>query len=343
MKKYVLPNPSVDQKEADSIIFLTEQYNKLCESNALGKLGKKLGEIVPTLVKDTIFDLGMSISQQDLYKKIMDYVSSGFKDVQEIAAKYTLPRNTIIKKINSIVPENHITDPSEFCLVRSYDIAKLVSKFKDGGMLTALLEGGATGAFGFVGLVPNIVLCTFISFRAVQTIATFYGYDVQSSPSELVIASEVFANALSPSTCRDDELGDVVGKIMAFGEVAALKDAIAKPYAQMALEGGLPRLIVKLRALANGAARKGLEKAGQKGLEENMFKNVLTQIGKGLDKKTVGKLIPGLGAIIGAAFDMRQMKTVITFADIFYQKRFLLEKEHNIDVLIGPPHDVIDI
>lgn len=343
MKKYTLPIPSVDQKETDSIQYLTERYIKLCEPKPVVKLGKKLGKIVPTQIKNAFSDLGDTISQQELYKRIMEYIGTGFKDIQEIAAKYTLRRNSIIQKVNSIVPENDITDPAEFCLARSYDIATHVSKFKDSGMISGLIEGAVTGAFGFAGLIPNLVFCTFMCFRAVQTVATFYGYDVKNNPSEMAIASEVFANALSPATAQSDELGDVVFKIMAFGEVAALKDAVAKPYAKMAAEGGLAKLLVQLRALANGAARKGLEQAGQKGLEENMFKNVLKQIGKGLDKKTVGKMIPGLGAIIGAAFDLAQMKTVITFADIFYQKRFLLEKEHNIDLLIGPPHDVIDV
>lgn len=42
-----------------------------------------------------------------------------------------------------------------------------------------MIEGGGTGAFGFWGLPFNLVLSTFLYFRAVQSIAMFYGYDVK--------------------------------------------------------------------------------------------------------------------------------------------------------------------
>ena len=47
-------------------------------------------------------------------------------------------------------------------------------------------------------------------------------------------------------------------------------------------------------------------------------------------------MIPGLSAVIGAAFDISQMNTVISYADVFYNKRFLLEKEQRINALIYP-------
>ena len=47
-------------------------------------------------------------------------------------------------------------------------------------------------------------------------------------------------------------------------------------------------------------------------------------------------MIPGLSAIIGAAFDVSQMNTVISYADVFYNKRFLLEKEQRINALVYP-------
>ena len=74
-----------------------------------------------------------------------------------------------------------------------------------------------------------------------------------------------------------------------------------------------------MRALAN--------KAGQKGLEESLFKGVFEQIGKSLSKKALGKAVPVAGAVIGALFDTAQMNTVLVYADVFYNKRYLLEKE----------------
>jgi len=343
VKNYIFPTPVVDQKETDSIELLNARFKKLCEPKALAKLGKNIGKVIPSQVKDYFSDLGLSITEKEVYKKVLEYLGTGFKDIQEIASKYTLPRTSIIKRVNKVIPNNEITEPAEFCLARSYDIARLVSRFRDGGMLAGFVEGAATGALGFAGLIPNIALCTFISFRAVQTVATFYGYDVKNDPAEMVIATEVFTNALSPSTANSDEVGDTIAKIMAFAEIATVKELLAKPYAEMAAHGGIALLIVQLRALANASAKKGLEQAGKKGLEESLFKGVFRQIGKGLGKKSVGRMIPGISAAIGAAFDINQIKTVITYADVFYQKRFLLEKEQNISKLIPPPQDIIYI
>jgi len=61
----------------------------------------------------------------------------------------------------------------------------------------AFAEGGATGYFGFAGLPLNLVLSMFLYYRAVQSIAMFYGYDVKHDSAELVIAGEVFMSALS--------------------------------------------------------------------------------------------------------------------------------------------------
>ena len=46
-------------------------------------------------------------------------------------------------------------------------------------------------------------------------------------------------------------------------------------------------------------------------------------------------MIPVASAAISALIDTAQMKKVLDFADIFYQKRFILEKESRIQKLIG--------
>ena len=39
--------------------------------------------------------------------------------------------------------------------------------------------------------------------------------------------------------------------------------------------------------------------------------------------------------MIGALFDTAQMNTVLEYADVFYNKRYLFEKEARINTLIG--------
>lgn len=94
-----------------------------------------------------------------------------------------------------------------------------------------------------------------------------------------------------------------------------------------------------MRASANKAAKTALEKAGKKGLEENLFKGVFEQIGKKATKEAVGKSTFVVGAFVGAFFDVAQMNRVLEYADVFYNKRFLLEKEVRIKMLLMDEND----
>lgn len=69
----------------------------------------------------------------------------------------------------------------------------------------------------------SIVLSIFLYYRAVQSVAMFYGYDVKNDSAELVIASEVFINALSPSSSGSDEMSSIIGKVMLMTEITAVK------------------------------------------------------------------------------------------------------------------------
>ena len=46
--------------------------------------------------------------------------------------------------------------------------------------------------------------------------------------------------------------------------------------------------------------------------------------------KKGAKIAIGVGTIFSSLIDGKQMKTVLDYADIFYQKRFILEKEYRI-------------
>lgn len=54
---------------------------------------------------------------------------------------------------------------------------------------------------------------------------------------------------------------------------------------------------------------------------------------KKLTQKMINKSIPFVSAGIGAFLDTAQMKRVLEYADIFYQKRFIAEKESRILLL----------
>ena len=110
----------------------------------------------------------------------------------------------------------------------------------------------------------------------------------------------------------------------------------------MAEKNGVTLLLTQMRALAHGAAKKALEKAGKQGLERTAFSEVFEQIGKKLTQKSLSKAMPYVGAAIGATIDTAQMVQIIKYANVFYCKRFILEKESRISALVGVKTTVID-
>lgn len=328
--------PLVDAREWESLDTLSEKYNKLSSPSIVAKAGVKAAQVVPDSIKKIAQNVGQSISEQELFAQMMKIVATGFKVIEEQAVKFSISEVSTLKKMNQYSTNRTLTQIEEICLLRSYDIAKLISKYKGQDIFAAAIEGGGTGYLGFWGLPFNIVLSTFLYFRAVQSIAMFYGYNVKDDEAELAIASEVFINALSPaSDDMNNELAVVVGKVMIMGKAAVVKQAAGKSWAEMARRGGIPLLLTQMRALAHKSAQKALQTVGKSGLEKNLFAEAMEQIGRKLTLKSVGKMIPVASAAISALIDTAQMKKVLDFADIFYQKRFILEKESRIQKLIG--------
>lgn len=333
-KTFVVPVPIVDEKELEALDSLTQRYKKFIEPGHIAKLGEKVAEIIPESVKTLGSSIKLTVTEKNIYKQSMEVVLFGFKKIEEQAAKFTITEEQVIKNLNKIIGELQITNLEEVCLSRSYDLAKVVNKNKSKDLIAAIIEGGGTGVFGFWGLPFNLVLSTFLYYRAVQAIAMYYGYDVRNDSAELVIASEVFSKALSPiNNDINNETSNLIGKLMLMTQANIIKQTAGKTWTDMAARGGVTLLLTQMRALAHNTAQKALEKAGQKGLESCLFKDVFEQIGKKLTLKSIGKAVPYVSAVIGASIDTAQMSKVLEFADLFYQKRFIMEKEKRIAYL----------
>lgn len=332
-KNILLPSPIIDSKEDASIKILTERYEKLVKPGALAKTGKKIVKNIPEPIKNIGMAAKGAITEKELFAQCMKVAVEGFGILEKQAAKFTISESAIVKKVNDASKDVRITSLEEVCLARSYDISRLVNKYKTQDLGLALVEGGTTGYFGFAGLPFNLVLSTFLYYRAVQSIAMYYGYDIKNDHAELVIAGDVFMNALSPNSEGANEVAGIIGKIMLMTEITTVKQLSKKTWEEMAKHGGVTLLLCQMRALAYKTAQKALEKTGQKGLEESLFKGIFEQIGKKLSKKAVGKAVPVAGAVIGALFDTAQMNTVLEYADVFYNKRYLFEKEVRINTI----------
>lgn len=330
---YNKPNPILNTKELQEYNALSTRYEKLVEPSKVAKLAQKTGDLLPEKIKEIANNAGDALIENELYKKVMEFAGSGFKTLEEIGAKYSISQKDILAKYNKNY-ELDLISLEEICTLRSYDVAKVCHSVKDKNILMATIEGAGTGALGFKGLPLNIALSMFLYFRAVQLIAMIYGYDVKNSAAEMEIAGQVFVESLSPKKHDiNNEPVTIVGKIMVMGQVAVLKDIKAKGWQGMAEFGGIPLLLAQLRAMANKAAKNAIDKAGRKGIEHTVFDGALKQIGKKLTQDTVKKSLPYFSAILGGLIDTAQMKNVIEYADIFYQRRFIIEKEERVNML----------
>lgn len=340
-KNYSIPEQVVDVKEEQMLVALTDTYKKLIEPTQASKALKKVSDKIPESVKLAFGTTKEKVTEAEIFIKSLQTLAKAFQKLEQYASKVTLSEKQVVSLINDITPDNEITSLDEICLVRGYDISKLVNKLKLADISAAAIEGAATGAPGFIGLPFNLVLSTFLYYRAVQSIAMFYGYDVKNDPAELQIASEVFMDALSPKSNNDSDLSNTIAKVMLLTTATSVKQTVNKGWQKMAEKGGVHLLLTQMRALANNAAKRALEKAGKKGLEKTAFTEVFEQIGRRLTQKAIGKAIPYVGAVIGMGIDTAQMIKVTEFANVFYSKRFILEKELRINALVNGESEYI--
>jgi hypothetical protein len=313
----------------------------LTAPNPLKNAGKAIADAMPAPLKNFAGKAGgeardafRGLTEQQLINEAIKVVTDGFGDLEKYLANKSINENYVIGRINGGKQEQKISDLSQVCLLRAYDIAAITAKEELQHRGIALVEGAATGAPGLPGIPFDLALSMLAYFRAVQSVAMFYGYNVKSDPAELLIASDVFMCAMSPNAQGNKEK-EYVGKVLLFAEASMVRQTVKKGWEAMASKGGTCLAIAQVRALANKAAQKALEAAGKKGLEAGALKNVLELVGKNLSQKAVGKAVPVVGAVIGALFDTAQIGRVLEIAELFYRQRFILEKEERVGNLLN--------
>ena len=253
--EYILPEPIIDDRECEEIDSIAKRYEKMTSPGVLAKAGKKAGELAPAPIKEIAGKVGKAakdtfngLTEQELMAAAVKKAAEGFGELEKQAAKASVSKEHVIQCINAGKQEQKISDISEICLLRAYDIAAVTAKERPQHMGIAFVEGGGTGAAGFWGLPANLALSMLIYFRAVQSVAMFYGYDVKEDPAELVIASEVFQRTMSPST-KGNPATDYIGKVLVYAESAAVKQAAKKGWAAMIEKGGAALAIAQMLSL----------------------------------------------------------------------------------------------
>ena len=332
----IVPDVILDDKEEKSIEDLTKRYEKLIAPSAVGKLSNKMKDVVPDKVKNLLGDVGYVIQNADLYDKVIKAAADGFDIMMKNSAKVSISEKEVIKQINATMDGNRIFRLEEACFARGYDIAKLVNRFKTQNILVAFSEGGATGLLGLPGIPLNLATSVFFFYRSVQSVAMFYGYDVKNNADELEIATSVFMEAMDPQRGSGTEMGDMIAKVMTMSEALVVKQTVNQGWKAMAEHGGLTLLLTQIRALAHASAQKALAAAGKKGIEPKLFEGVLKALGKKFTQTAIEKAATPAAAAITALMDVSTMNKVIEYADIFYNKRFLAEKQIRLELCENP-------
>lgn len=344
--QYKLPEPILDKKELAALDDLNKQFEKMTTPNKavanVKSAAAHFGSSLPAPIKSRAVQTGGQIKniagnlvQAQLFNQVMNIFNESYSYLQDRLSKFTIINAQIVKHVSNKLDRMDLTTIQDFVLLRSYEISKIVGSIKVRNYSSGLVEGGATGALGFAGLPLNLALSNLLFFRVIQEVATYYGYDVKNDEAEMVIAGEVFAQSLKPTQkAANNELSENILKILTMAELQATKATAKKGWAAMIERGGIPLALAQIRALANKAAEKALVKAGGKGIEFGVFKTAFEQIGKRLSLNATGKAIPVIGAGTAALIDSYQMNKVFDYANIFYQKRFILEKKTRIQQLV---------
>jgi hypothetical protein len=338
MKRRTYPKPVLDPREEALIGALQKEFEAFTKpgviARGLTKVGNAVSRVVPQVLKSALSKAQSSASEWEMIQKALEIAEKGFHKLTQQASRMTVSKPGVIEKLAARGPA--ITTFEEVCLLRSYDIEAVIEDKTYQDMLLAAVEGAATGAFGFAGLPFNLALSFFLYFRAAQSVALHYGYDVKDDPRELQFAAEVTMQSLDPNFSGSG-LGGLIGKMMLAAEITALKQALGRQtYTEMAKRGGSALLYVQVRALANKAAKTALEKAGQEGIEAGIFKTLLAQLAKRMPKEAGKKGLPVIGAFLGGLSDAYLMSRILRGAKLIYHKRYLFEKEHRISLLKKP-------
>ncbi len=319
-------NPIVDEKELKLFDELTYKYRENSGSGVFSKITSRVVEAMPENVKDYGRYLKNNITKNDIYKKGRVIASDGFQILEEKTADYAVSRTEILKQLN-LNSQTKIENISQACLLRGYDVFKVVNSQKQQNITYAFVEGGATGVLGFGGIPFNLVLSTFLFYKAVQTIAMYYGYDVKNDSRELIISGLVFMNVLSEGE-TENETTLLINKFMAINCENGFSS----------VNGGdsyAIKLLNDIKFLAVEDVEINNTQKSRKTLEERSFKEIYEQIGKKLAKLVVGKSIPIFSFAVGAVFDSIQMEKILDYANTFYCKRFIVEKEKRIKALMN--------
>ena len=359
----LVPSPVLDERELASIDALTERYHALNEPGPVARGVAIAGLFVPNEVKDAWSRGRQRLSRatdahRDLYMQAIEVVGRGFDHLERQAAELSCSTSFILTRVNE-TSGRHLHHLEEICLLRSYEIASALEPYKRADRQIAFLEGCLTGLPGIAGIPANIALATLLGFRATQSVASFYGYDVKRDPAELALAGEVFIHSMEHHApagegdegARFEAATSPVERVLLISKGVAVKIGVKSGWKELAMRGGVAALMTEMRSIALRAAEEQMvltaekhairtaeeqaARVGAREIEQMVVRDALQQASKDATQKFVQRSIPLVSGAIGGYFDAKKVARALEVADIFYQKRFILEKETRIQNLLA--------
>jgi hypothetical protein len=241
------PDPVLDARELDLIPRLAAQYEKFVSPGVIARsLSTVLKKVPSTAIKitpDKLLKLASdaldAARETELIKMALSHASRGFGELTKQASRFTLSPDGVLRTFRA---DGHsVRNYDEVCAMRSYSIERSLSKRDWKDRCAAFVEGAATGAPGVFGIPFNLALSFLLYFRATQSTALYYGYDVRDDPRELQFASEVTLTSLEPDLNEGAEtLGGLIGKMMLAAELSALSRSLNEDVCPDGREGRGP-------------------------------------------------------------------------------------------------------
>ena len=344
---HLAPDPILDERELSSLDALAERYRSLNEPGPIARGAAIAGLFVPNEAKNAWdrgkrrLSTGVS-AHRDLYDQAIAVVGRGFDKLEQQAAELSSSESFVLSRVNE-ASGRRLHSLNEFCLLRSYEVAEAVASYKRADRQIAFLEGCLTGLPGFAGIPFNIALATLLGFRATQSVATFYGFDIKNDPAELALAGEVFIHSMehhAPVNGADaashfEETTSPIERVLLVGRGVAIKIGVKSGWKELAMRGGVTVLMTEMRTVALRTAEEQAARVGAREIEQLVLRDALQQAGKDAAQKLVQRSIPVVSGIIGGYFDTKKVARALEVADIFYQKRFILEKEKRVQDLLA--------
>ncbi len=177
------------------------------------------------------------------------------------------------------------------------DVDRVVHGLREKYLGLAATEGALTGVTGLPGVLAGVPAVVSLAARCVAEYAFYYGFDLNEQ-RERIYAMQLMASATAAASKKAVILSTLNG--------------VAREAAQ-----GLTWKVLETQAVAQ------------------IIREVAQALGVNLTKRALGKVVPLLGAGVGATLDSLYLSDVCDSAENLYRERFLADQKGDPSIIQG--------